>query len=353
MSKVAIVIGRFQPVHNAHIEMLRRAAGDNDKVIVIVGSANKPRTYKNPWTCDERIAMILEAIDPIMTETGAKFVMERNIDTIYNDDAWATRIQNIVAKHTTAGDEIFLYGHKKDYSSFYLDMFKQWKFVEQERFENLSATQIRQVYFSPEICNLNWFKGVLPDTTIRYLTEFKETDAYQTVAREKDFLEKYRKKFEVLPYAPTFVTVDAVVVQSGCVLMVKRGADPGNGLWALPGGFLDAKSDRSLEDAALRELDEETGIKVTKKILRGSIKQVKVFDAIDRSQRGRTITHAFFIRLENSDYPLPKVKGSSQGNTDPECDADEVKWIPLSSLKGEEIYEDHLDIIDFFTGSVR
>jgi bifunctional NMN adenylyltransferase/nudix hydrolase len=66
-----------------------------------------------------------------------------------------------------------------------------------------------------------------------------------------------------------------------------------------------------------------------------------VFDAINRSSRGRTITHAFNIILPDGE--LPKVKGSD--------DAAIAKWIPLADLDSTMIFEDHLDIIEYFVGA--
>jgi bifunctional NMN adenylyltransferase/nudix hydrolase len=339
---VAVVIGRFQPVHNAHVEMLRRAGEQANQVVVIVGSAAKPRTYKNPWVSREREAMLIEAVAPLQESTGARYHIEHNRDTIYNDAAWVVRVQELVSRHSQEGDRVALFGHKKDASSFYLNMFPQWTFVQQDLIENLNATEIRNIYFTPEVCNLNWFKGVLPDTTLAYLRWFKDSPEYNQVVRERQFLDKYRKQQAAYPYPIIFVTADAVVIQSGHVLMVQRGADPGNGLWALPGGFVDATGDRTMEDAAIRELREETGIKVPEKVLRGSIQGNRVFDAPDRSQRGRTITHAFHICLEDGEWNLPRVRGSD--------DAARAQWIPISRLNSEEIFEDHYDIIMHFLG---
>ena len=339
---VAVVIGRFQPVHNAHVEMLRRAGEQADQVVIVVGSAMRPRTFKNPWVSRERAAMLIEAVAPLEKQSGAKYWIEHNVDTVYNDQAWAVRVQELVNKHTLPGQTVALFGHRKDDSSFYLSMFPQWEFVEQDLIEALDATLIRRVFFDPSICNLNWFKGVLPETTIAYLRWFKDSPEYMQVVREKVFIETYKKQFQSLPYPPIFVTADAVVMQSGHVLMVKRKADPGNGQWALPGGFVNAGTDRSVEDAALRELKEETGIKVPEKVLRGSIVGSKVFDAVDRSQRGRTITHAFHISLSEGEWNLPKVKGAD--------DAELAMWIPISKLNSEEIFEDHYDIIQYFLG---
>ena len=344
---VAVVIGRFQPVHNAHVEMLKRAGDLADRVVIIVGSAFRPRTFKNPWVSREREIM-LDSVIKDLVSTGSRknpveYVVEHNIDTMYNDQAWTVRVQELVGKYCQEGDRVALFGYKKDQSSFYLDMFPQWERVEQGLIEVLDATMIRNVYFDPKVCNMNWFAEVLPSTVIEYLRWFKDSPEYNTVVREKEFLEKYKKQQAAYPYPIIFVTADAVVMQAGHVLMVKRGADPGNGLWALPGGFVDAYGDRTMEDAALRELKEETGIKVPEKVLRGNIINSRVFDAVERSQRGRTITHAFHITLDDGEYNLPKVKGSD--------DAEHAQWIPISKLNSEEIFEDHYDIIQSFLGA--
>ena len=115
---VAVVIGRFQPVHNGHLALLRRGGELSDKVLAIIGSGCRPRSYKNPWTAQERGVMLMEAMVPLQKETSATYRYESNFDTIYNDAAWASRIQKIVAKQGIPDSEIALVGHVKDSSSF-------------------------------------------------------------------------------------------------------------------------------------------------------------------------------------------------------------------------------------------
>ncbi len=52
------------------------------------------------------------------------------------------------------------------------------------------------------------------------------------------FIERYRAAWKDAPYPPTFVTTDAVVVHSGHLPLACLRAEPGKGLWALPGGFM-------------------------------------------------------------------------------------------------------------------
>jgi bifunctional NMN adenylyltransferase/nudix hydrolase len=304
--------------------------------VIITGSAAQPRTYKNPFTSAERRQMIKSATGGL-----AMFInVEENPDTIYNDQAWAVRIQALVGKHTKPGDKVGIIGHKKDDSSFYLDMFPQWGFENVELIEFLSAVNIRDLYFKRDV-NMSFIKGVVPESTFNFLTEFKTTSEYEQIIREREFVINYKKQYASLPYPPIFSTADAVVIQSGHILLIKRRAEPGKGLWALPGGYVNANTDKSVEDAAIRELREETMIKVPAPVLRGSIRRSKVFDAIDRSPRGRIITHAFHIELPDGD--LPKVKGSD--------DAEKARWVPIAEVRSEECFEDHYEIIQHFLGA--
>lgn len=331
-----VLIGRFQPIHSAHLEIIKRCTALTEQLVIICGSANQPRTYKNPFTFDERRAMIQDA----SRNLNIRIAIEPNIDTIYNDQAWAVRVQGIVAKYVSPGTKTGIIGHKKDESSFYLDMFPQWEFVNVDQIEPLGATDIRDLYFKRDV-NFNFLKSVVPQSTLNFLTRFAETPEYEQVIREREFVENYKKQYAGLPYPPIFVTADAVVIQSGHVLMIKRRSEPGRGLWALPGGFVNAKTDKSVQDAAIRELREETGIKVPVPVLRGSIVRSRVFDAIDRSARGRTITHAFHIVLPDGE--LPRVKGSD--------DAEKARWVPIAEVRSDECFEDHWEILQHFLGA--
>ena len=102
----------------------------------------------------------------------------------------------------------------------------------------------------------------------------------------------------------------------------------------MPGGFVNP--DETLEQSMIRELREETGLKVPDPALRGSIIGRKTFDMVYRSTRGRTFTEAFFIRLKD-DVSLPKVKGGD--------DAAKAFWVPIGELEENRCFEDHYAII--------
>lgn len=331
-----VFIGRFQPFHNGHLKILKHALDRAKKsVVVVLGSANSPRTIKNPFTADERRDMIKACL----TDTQAnRLIFVAAEDCAYNDTLWFTNVTRAVSAATMMSNSVALIGHKKDASSFYIDMFPQWEKIEMENVGNISSTPIREKYFIQPLTSP--FQE-LPAPVRDWMYAFEATKTYAQLCAENDHIVKYRKAWEAAPYAPTFVTVDACVVKSGCVLLVQRRAEPGKGLWALPGGFLNQHE--TIEDGMIRELREETKIDVPEPVLRGSIKASKVFDAPDRSMRGRTITHGFLIHLDQPRSPLmvgaamPKVKGSD--------DAAKAKWWHLSKLDRSQMFEDHMDII--------
>ena len=332
-----VLIGRFQPFHTAHLEIVKRATALADQIVIIVGSSFQPRTYKNPFTFEERKAMIKSATAGLNIQVH----VESNFDTVYNDQAWAVRVQGIVSRYRVLGGAgIGIIGHKKDDSSFYLDMFPQWELEEVPMFEPLNAKDIRDLYLRKH-SHQGFIRNVVPAPVYDFLVDFTATEDYQQIIREREFIIEHNKQYAGLKYPPIFSTADAVVICSGHVLMIKRRAEPGRGLWALPGGYVNANTDKSVEAAMLRELREETQIKVPAPVLKGSIVRSKVFDAIDRSPRGRIITHAFHIVLPDGE--LPKVKGSD--------DAEKARWVPIAEVRSDQCFEDHYEILQHFVGA--
>ncbi len=344
-----VMIGRFQPFHNGHLEVLKIAASQAKHVIVIVGSSNSARNIKNPFDDSERLFMIQDSIQDIKRENlHIRFVE----DDLYNFNKWVENVQvqvEAVTSTINAGNRIGLIGHFKDQSSFYLKKFAQWgnNYYETGNFENgLNATQIRNMYFqNDQIYNIfeKEIKSKLPKGTISLLNTFRNTSSYKHLKEEFDFISKYKQRWDSAPYTPTFVTTDAVVVKDGHALLIERGDMPGKGLLALPGGFVE--QNETLYDSVLRELREETKLKVPLPVLDHSNAGIsKVFDHPSRSLRGRTITHAFYFNLDRGDTSLglPKVKASS--------DAKKAFWMPFKEISENKnkFYEDHFHILTYF-----
>lgn len=338
-----IFIGRFQPFHIGHEQVIRTALTLADNVIVLIGSANLPRTIKNPWTYMERVGMIADGLN-LPREDRGRVMYAPLPDVAYNDQKWVANVQKVVDELTSAvtdikGEQkIGIIGHAKDSSSYYLKMFPQWSLVEHSMNEVISATDLRGLMFEGK--NIKFLQGLLPPATFDYVSKFSSRPEFAQLVEEYNHIQKYKQAWKAAPYAPTFVTTDAVVVQSGHVLLIQRRAAPGAGLWALPGGFVN--QEEYLIDGMVRELREETKLKVPVPVIKGSVVLQRVFDKPDRSLRGRTITHAFLVQLPPGE--LPQVKGSD--------DAKDAKWVPINAIKENEMFEDHWSIIQNMLGSV-
>lgn len=336
--KFCVFIGRFQPFHQAHKQVVEQALTEAEQVIIVIGSARCARNIKNPWTFDERVAMIKACFKPEDTKR-LHFMPAR--DYYYSDNIWVTQIQQAVNSITKGEQSIALIGSYKDGSSYYIKYFPQWDFIPAKTDKTMNATDVRKGMFESLDYNpspTDW-RSLMAEGSLRWLDDnYTDTDHYALMREEYAFIESYKAKWANVPFPVTFNTVDAVVIQSGHVLVVRRKFNPGKGLIALPGGFI--KQSETLEAAAIRELKEETGIKVNNAILQSSIVEKKVFDHPGRSLRGRTITHAFCLRLQAGD--LPEVKASD--------DAEQAFWLPLMDVARlePEFYEDHAHIIEAF-----
>lgn len=383
---ITVYIGRFSPFHKGHAYILEQALQTSKLVIVLIGSSGQARSLKNPFTYDERREMIesWQVAERVGFDKHGltKLVIAPLQDSPYNDALWMrqvqSKVQSIAKKFVkermparidlrTMDEDldvlpnpanVFLTGSNRDDSTWYLNAFPQWTLslvppYRQNGVLDISATDVRRWMFDARI-RLDpddQIPDALPMSTYRFLNEFMKTPGYEALKTEYGFVQKYKADWAVAPYAPTFVTVDAVVVQSGHVLVVERGHQPGKGLWALPGGFLN--QNERLRDGAIRELIEETGIslaegkrakEITEAMLKGSIRENQVFDAPDRSSRGRTITTAFLIRLDDT-KPLPKVKGTD--------DAADAFWVPISEAldRSSKWFEDHHAIVTTLIGT--
>lgn len=327
-----VFIGRFSPFQLAHRDILAHAVGVAKNVIVVIGSANTARTIKNPWSASERQEMIIDALPESPVRDRISFIHMN--DYLYNDNLWISTLQSKIGEITDYSDSVALIGCDSDETSYYLKLFPQYKYIQHETGINFHATQVRDFYFSQDAA----YKSMVPERTAGYLEEFKKTQAFAYVKQEKEFIDNYREQWRGAPFPPIFMTVDNVVIKSGHVLVVNRKHNPGKGLLALPGGFVNQKE--KLQDAALRELKEETGIKINISDLRKSIIETKVFDDPQRSARGRTITNAYLINLGMG--TLPQVKGMD--------DAERAQWLSLSDFHSmsNEFFEDHWHIVSYF-----
>ena len=339
-----LFIGRFQPFHNGHYYIISRALERAKKVIVLCGSSNRPRSLRHPWHYAEREAMIRSCF---LAEQNKKIITAPLFDATYNDSLWITRVHHLIAEliggegsdvDQHQAPSVGIIGHLKDDTSYYLRLFPHWQLITEENYQGINSTDLREAYFYHQT-DVAALSGKIPVSIMDYLNRFRHSNEYKYIHQEFNCVRLFQERWSQTPYPPVFVTVNAVVVCSGNILIIKRQRSPGQGLQALPGGFIE--TNEYLLDACLRKLREETGLQMTETDLKASLKYREVFDQPSRAERGRTIAHVFYFSLPASvnikDWPVQNTMV-------------DAAWIPLSELDTMNMFEDHFFIIQKMVG---
>ena len=132
------------------------------------------------------------------------------------------------------------------------------------------------------------------------------------------------------PETPKLMVDVVVPSEEGRILFIRRGSDPYEGYWALPGGFVGVGE--TLEEAATREAEEETGLEVE------IVRLIGVYSDPDRDPRGHNVSCAYLARVRSGELALAS-------------DAAEVSFLDPSTV---ELAFDHEKIVaDALTGAPR
>lgn len=330
---LAIVIGRWQLPHLAHHDLIQKAFDTAERVMIVIGSSFRSRNPKNPFCAHERQAML----ECMLNDEQRQRVDFLYVRDYFHDERWANAIREGVKAHHHDKNTA-LVGFKKDQSSYYLEHFPEWTYVNAGSRIDTGATAMRNVYFGESSVDaaLTVMTPYVHPAVLDYLRAWSALPDYQARRDEHRAVLRYKEKYP----GPYYLTADSILEVNGHILLVRRGGDIGHGQLALPGGFLDGRE--TFCQAAVRELTEETRFRTLATTMATALKGKALFDHPDRSPRGRLITHAFHFRLETDE--LPQVQGDD--------DAQEAMWWPierLSEVEGE-LFEDHAVILDHFTG---
>jgi len=335
--KIGVIIGRFQPFHSGHAEILKTALKECDQVTIVLGSANRCRSVKNPFSVAERKGMIIEYVYDNMAGEINRVNFVESPDNLYKEWTWKSEIVRRVNDATPANAKFTLYGYFKDSSSYYLKEFPEWTLREVPNFHSIDATSFRKTYFEDGIVSDYY----LPDASIDFMSRFKETEEYQDLLKDCDFFKWEKRAFGDYPFPGTlnFTCTDAIVVCQGNILLIQRKAAPGKNTWALPGGF--KNNNETFVDACIRELKEETNLRIPEKVLAGSIKAQHMFDDPGRSIGIPRVTMGYYIEVQpDNNGAMPSIR--------PATDAFKAEWVPLAEATSMNLFSDHLDIIKWF-----
>lgn len=374
-----IYIGRFNTYHNGHKSIADKALKITKRLIFVLGSDRSPRTTHNPFTSEEREKMIRACHEGDSIE----FIY---LEDFGNTPLWVAALQHKVHEITGYDSKVGLTGFKKDYTSSYLDEL-HWKFEGPESRFPQNASDLRDVYYRLGSEGHSVKKNGktfpladdVPEGSFKFLQRFEKTHHYNLLRKQylyhanykkmtqtpvSFFVEKLKEQLKdvvgvtisdiermaeehikLFPQYPVqFNAVDTLVTHRGHVLLVRRNSEDGDGLLALPGGFV--MPNERVETAAFRELKEETTITRSKELLKtDKVKGPFLFDDPYRSLRGRTFTHAFLVQIPANVAP-PRVKGDDDAKG--KDGKNGAMWMTFTEAyrRKDEFFEDHYMILE-------
>ena len=325
-SRLAVYIGRFQPVHAGHIATMRAVLERGDWLLILLGSAQRSRSWKHPFTASERAGFIRRALGPL----AARVRFAPLPDRLYDDTHWAKTVRARVAETAAelGNPTVVLTGFPKDRTSTYLEWFPEWAaepggLVCAADGYSINATEARRALFLGE--------GVLEDFGAQEMAAVQDwmkanPDTAAWIAEEARMVERQSQALTRGSVAWGHVIavprVEVAIFGARGVLMVRRSASPGKGLWSLPGTQMeDYERASQAVGRVLRDLGIESHEVIEQKRA--------VFDHPDRCDCGWVRSDVFAYTL----LATPRINGS------------QWTWMPLDRLDPTLICDDHVEII--------
>lgn len=281
--KVGVIIGRFQvpALHQGHWKLLKEVQDASDRMVILLGvSSLDGRTAENPLTFTQRQTMIQGSVPP-----GWKsLVMLPLFDQPSNND-WSAQIDGLLER-AYAGHDITLFGGRDSFAQSYSGKFS-----------------VKHIRHAPAV------SGTANRAAI------KEGDNHDFYAGQIFALQQQ--------YPHAYLTVDVALVRQPIpqgaydVLLIQR---VDSGQWCFPGGFVDP-SDRTIELAGQRELQEEVGL-----MSEDSLHYIGSFLVDDFRYRGSRdkIMTTFFLGHHMAGIPVVNP-----------TEVQDYKWVPICSLLPE------------------
>ncbi len=204
--KLGIFIGRFQPFHFGHLKSLEFTLTKCEKCLVIIGGHLLSISGFNPWDTDERIEMLRLAIPNNLIK---KLEFVQIMDYLYNENYWKMYVLKSVRTLCADDNEIILFGHMKDDSSYYLKMFSEWEFMETGNFFQYNSTDFRKKYFSRK--KHNDLLDMIPANLHEYLKNWKKTSIYKSIQLDffsENIIPKTEQKTYILCQQYGFLLVE-------------------------------------------------------------------------------------------------------------------------------------------------
>lgn len=324
------IISRLQGLHDGHIHLIEAAMEECDFLTIIIGSSNKSRSLKNPWTVEERATMLADALIEFDFPIN-RMAIAAIPDFDYHDNLWEDVLHRLIQSalqpnHTPV---IFTSGKGND-SELRHSWSRDVEVYTTAFVGNLSATRVRRLLLTAKTCKYSrsQLERIVPSSVFTSLMYDNEVGSEGVSAMKRKYRLQQKDKYiwKDSPYPVIKCATDNFVFDAkGNVLLIRRGD---TGLWALPGGHLEPNLDEMSN--ALKELAEETGLLLEP---RQCVAQSRFTDP-ERCEIGRMTTTAYAWAVTET---KPAVYAGD--------DAVEAGWFTPAEVRDMCLYDDHYGII--------
>lgn len=288
---IGVIVGRFQvhELHKGHRELIDSVLSRHKKVLIVIGNSNLLVTRNNPLDYQTRARMLQDAYSEIT-------VMP--IKDEPTDEGWSKNLDFKIRDVFPQGS-VVIYGSRDSFIPHYFGKFPT---VELDQSINISATEIRNSISMEVRSSPDFRHGVVYAAYNKFPTSYQCTD---------------------------IAVLKPNISHGSQVILIRKNKDPED-KWRFPGGFVDP-TDKTLEQAARRELNEEVGILEVSGIT--YVGSYRVPDWRYRKEVDKIMTTLFV-----ADYNY----GSLQAGDD----ADHVDWFNVSEDIFDMIVDEHKPLME-------